>query len=68
MPPTDGQGEGFGLIDDADVRAKARELGLRLALGHGLDYRNVQAVCAIEGVAELNIGHSIVSRAISPEG
>lgn len=42
----------------------ARELGLHLALGHGLDYHNVLAVCGIEGVEELNIGHSIVSRAI----
>lgn len=42
----------------------AKELGLQLALGHGLDYHNVQAVCAIEGVEELNIGHSIVSRAV----
>ncbi|MGE0708910.1 MAG: pyridoxine 5'-phosphate synthase [Planctomycetota bacterium] len=38
--------------------------GLHLALGHGLDYRNVQAVCRIAGVEELNIGHSIVSRAV----
>jgi pyridoxine 5-phosphate synthase len=44
--------------------AAARALGLHLALGHGLDYRNVAAVCQIEGTEELNIGHSIVSRAI----
>lgn len=44
--------------------AKARELGLHLALGHGLDYHNVQAVRGIAGLEEVNIGHSIVSRAV----
>ena len=37
--------------------------GLHLHLGHGLTYTNVQAVARIPGVEELNIGHSIVSRA-----
>ena len=31
---------------------------------HGLTYRNVKPVAAIEGMSELNIGHSIVARAI----
>ncbi len=39
-------------------------LGLALHAGHGLTYRNVQPVAAIEGMHELNIGHSIVARAI----
>ncbi|TWU03121.1 pyridoxine 5'-phosphate synthase [Neorhodopirellula pilleata] len=38
--------------------------GLRLHAGHGLTYHNVRAVAVIEGIAELNIGHSIVSRAV----
>lgn len=42
----------------------ARDSGLRVNAGHGLDYRNVQAVAALAGVEELNIGHSIISRAI----
>ena len=42
----------------------ARELGLHVHMGHGLNYVNVQAVCRIPGVEELNIGHSIVSRAV----
>src|SRR5262249_12499595 len=42
----------------------AREHGLQVHFGHGLNYTNVQAVCQIAGVAELNIGHSIVSRAV----
>ena len=33
-------------------------------MGHGLTYWNVQPVVRIAGVEELNIGHSIVSRAV----
>ncbi|MEJ1377718.1 MAG: pyridoxine 5'-phosphate synthase [Candidatus Sedimenticola sp. (ex Thyasira tokunagai)] len=40
------------------------ELGLQVNAGHGLDYHNVGAVAAIEGIVELNIGHSIISRAV----
>ncbi len=42
----------------------ATQLGLRVNAGHGLNYRNVQAVAAIPKVEELNIGHAIVARAI----
>jgi len=42
----------------------ACERGLHVHMGHGLNYQNVQAVAAIRGVEELNIGHSIVSRAV----
>lgn len=38
--------------------------GMRLHAGHGLNYANVRDVAAIEGMRELNIGHSIVSRAV----
>jgi pyridoxine 5-phosphate synthase len=44
--------------------AYAREQGLHVHMGHGLTYSNVQAVTRIAGVEELNIGHSIVSRAV----
>jgi pyridoxine 5-phosphate synthase len=44
--------------------AKVRSLGLVLHAGHGLTYRNVKPIAAIEGMSELNIGHSIVARAI----
>jgi len=37
---------------------------LLLHLGHGLTYRNVSRVARIRGVCELNIGHSIISRAV----
>jgi pyridoxine 5-phosphate synthase len=41
-----------------------RQAGLTLHAGHGLTYRNVRPIAAIEGMHELNIGHSIISRAI----
>ena len=40
------------------------ERGMQFNAGHGLNYRNVQAIAALEGIAELHIGHSIVSRAV----
>ncbi|MFL9872681.1 pyridoxine 5'-phosphate synthase [Paraburkholderia megapolitana] len=39
-------------------------LGLKVNAGHGLHYTNVQAIAAIEGIVELNIGHAIVAHAI----
>jgi pyridoxine 5-phosphate synthase len=41
-----------------------RQSGMVLHAGHGLTYRNVRPVAAIEGMHELNIGHSIIARAI----
>lgn len=40
------------------------ELGLHMNAGHGLDYHNVREIAAIPGVRELNIGHSIIARAL----
>ena len=44
--------------------AHATSLGLHVHMGHGLNYWNVQPIVRIPGVEELNIGHSIVSRAV----
>jgi pyridoxine 5-phosphate synthase len=41
----------------------AAKLGIRVAAGHDLNYRNVGPVSALEEIAELNIGHTIVARA-----
>lgn len=38
--------------------------GLKVNAGHGLHYTNVQAIAAIEDIAELNIGHAIVAHAL----
>lgn len=42
----------------------AFERGLLLHMGHGLTYRNVQPIADIPDVMELNIGHSIIARAV----
>ncbi len=42
----------------------AETLGLQVNAGHGLDYHNVQAIAAIPGIRELNIGHAIIARAV----
>ena len=47
-----------------EAAALARQYGLHVAAGHGLTYRNVGAVAAIGEIAEFNIGHNIVARAI----
>ncbi len=39
-------------------------LGLHVNAGHGLHYHNVQAIAALRGVEELNIGHAIVAQAL----
>jgi pyridoxine 5-phosphate synthase len=38
--------------------------GLKVNAGHGLHYNNVQSIAAITDISELNIGHSIVARAL----
>ncbi|MEK6323430.1 MAG: pyridoxine 5'-phosphate synthase [Acidobacteriota bacterium] len=43
--------------------SRAGELGLKVAAGHGLTYRNVGAIAEIYPIEELNIGHNIVARA-----
>jgi pyridoxine 5-phosphate synthase len=47
----------------ADSANTASNLGLQVAAGHGLTYRNVRAIAEIGPIEELNIGHNIVARA-----
>lgn len=50
-----------------DLRSAAmigHDIGLQVAAGHGLDYRNVGAVARLPHMAELNIGHAIVAQAL----
>jgi pyridoxine 5-phosphate synthase len=56
------QARELGALTLAGGEAVAR--GLALHAGHGLNYMNVCPVALIEEMAELNIGHSIVSRAV----
>jgi len=47
----------------ADAAKLAANLGLRVGAGHGLNYVNVRPIARIAEIQELNIGHSIISRA-----
>ena len=49
------------LVDSARL---ARDLGLKVNAGHGLNYENLPALFEVPHLVELNIGHSIVSRAV----
>ena len=52
-------------LDRLAVAAEdAAALGLHVAAGHGLDYPNVRPVALLPGISELNIGHSIIARAV----
>jgi len=48
----------------AAAASLAQSLGLEVHGGHGLDYENVSLVAAIPEIVELNIGHSIIARAV----
>jgi pyridoxine 5-phosphate synthase len=48
----------------AEAARRAQALRLAVHAGHGLTYGNVAAVAAVPGMAELNIGHNIVARAV----
>lgn len=52
------------LNDLRDGRDIAMTSGMLVHAGHGLTYRNIKPVAAIENICEFNIGHSIVSRAL----
>ncbi len=69
-PPPGGSAHGrptvqaeLAKLAEASKHAAGRRLVV--AAGHGLNYQNVTAVAAIPEIEELNIGHSIISRAIS---
>ena len=47
----------------ATAARAARKLGLIVLAGHGLTYRNIDAIATVPEIEELNIGHSIIARA-----
>jgi pyridoxine 5-phosphate synthase len=47
-----------------DAARLGRRLGLEVHAGHGLTYQNVRPIAQISELSELNIGHSVVSRAV----
>jgi pyridoxine 5-phosphate synthase len=42
----------------------AKERGMRLHAGHGLNYHNTAPIASLEGLREVNIGHAIIARAV----
>ncbi|MGE4285224.1 MAG: pyridoxine 5'-phosphate synthase [Phycisphaerae bacterium] len=52
------------IADIVEAVEYAGSLGLTVHAGHGLTYRNVKKIACIDGISELNIGHSIISRAV----
>ena len=58
----DGVTEELARLSEAGRAATSH--GMRLHAGHGLNYTNVRAVAALPNMAELNIGHAIISRAV----
>jgi pyridoxine 5-phosphate synthase len=50
------------LVNAAEL---AHDLGLRVNAGHGLNYENLKALFVVPHLVELNIGHSIISRAVT---
>jgi pyridoxine 5-phosphate synthase len=64
--------EHFDVPEERDVEVQrlivasqlAASLGLRVNAGHGLNYRNLPLLHQVPNLVELNIGHSIISRAV----
>jgi pyridoxine 5-phosphate synthase len=56
------QAEELARIRQATVYAHSA--GLQVNAGHGLNFYNVEAICAIPELVELNIGHSIIAQAL----
>jgi len=61
---TSPQAAGSELTSLSEAVVRARAAGLVVHAGHGLNYQNTGPVAAIPGIDELNIGHSIVARAV----
>jgi pyridoxine 5-phosphate synthase len=59
-----GERRGVELDRLASMARKGREMGLSVHAGHGLTYENVTPVAAISEIEELNIGHTIIARAV----
>jgi pyridoxine 5-phosphate synthase len=62
--------EASGSVRDAELvrlleaARLASEAGIQVNAGHGLNYTNINAILTLPRLVELNIGHSIVSRAL----
>ncbi len=62
-----GEGEQKAAAETERIRTAAihaKSLGMIVAAGHGLTYRNIGALSAITEITEFNIGHNIISRSV----
>ncbi|MGH8283792.1 MAG: pyridoxine 5'-phosphate synthase [Gammaproteobacteria bacterium] len=60
----DGRLQAQELFRLREAAQRAAQLGLEVHAGHGLHYHNVKPVAGIPIITELNIGHSIIARAV----
>ncbi len=60
----EGEKQQFELLRIKNAVKHAASLGLVVNAGHGLHYENVMSIVDIDNIYELNIGHSIVARAL----
>ena len=61
----DWKNQSTALAQLTEATDRARSMGLRVNAGHGLTYQNVEPIAAIDGMEELNIGHTIIARALA---
>ena len=61
---TEGDEQQYELERVIEAAEYGQKIGLTVNAGHGLHYGNVAAIARIEQIVELNIGHSIVARAV----
>ncbi|NQU18302.1 MAG: pyridoxine 5'-phosphate synthase, partial [Candidatus Saganbacteria bacterium] len=54
----------FELRKIGTATQQARLIGLRINAGHGIDYDNVGPILKVPGIEELNIGFSVIARAV----
>lgn len=59
-----GEAQAAELTRISEAASYGHQLGLVVNAGHGLHYKNVGNIAAVEHIVELNIGHAIVSRAL----
>ena len=60
-----GPGQAAAQLDRvSDAGALIRELGMQFNAGHAVNYENVAGLASLDGLRELHIGHSIVSRSV----
>ncbi|CAA6810961.1 MAG: Pyridoxine 5'-phosphate synthase (EC [uncultured Campylobacterales bacterium] len=52
------------LTDIQNATNEAKDFGLKVAAGHGLNYQNVKEILKTEGISELDIGQSIIARSV----